>query len=251
MTLRFLCIPVLFCLPLQAAEKSELIRLKHIAPGDAMHVLESAKGPSPMPGEETLRSLRGAAEGIPRGVSAWTVDLGERGLHVTGTRDGIAELKKMIRLVDIPTVRIRLSVRQIDLQEAELFRWRSALAEAQGGGAFAGLVTAQQVRELERLPARSRVTSPVANTRTLRIRHGEAGDTSVLLFSIQPRMNGDRTVTLLVGEQLQEKSPHNYLATQTVWLRRLSVGQGLLRIPAHTGTAMLVVVQGIEGSRKR
>lgn len=261
-------------LPLQAAEKSELIRLKHIAPGDAMHVLENASGSSPVSGQATTYPLRGAAGIIPRGISAWTVDLGERGLHVTGTRDGISELKKLIRLVDIPAERVRLSVLQVDMKDPELHRWRSALGESgegtfarmtlddagrvqvvsvtsQGQGAFAGMVTAQQVKELERLPARSRVTAPVANTRQLRIRQGEAGDANVSLFSIQPRINGDRTVTLLVGEQLQQKSPVDPLAAQTVLLRRLEVGQGLLRIPKHAGTAILVVVQRVEGTRKR
>ncbi len=157
--------PAPVAVPLKRALPSEIARLLLSPSG----FVTNADGPAAVASDGT--PLPSAAL-LPPGIVSLAPDDDARVLRVQGTPEGIAALRNLVRLLDVPRAFVRLSVR---------------LLRVQRGGARQVLASAEATTG-------NSVPVPV----TLRIAEPSAvvGD---VIAVISPRINGDGSVTLAVG----------------------------------------------------
>jgi hypothetical protein len=151
---------------------------------------------SPRPGEGGLGGTAVAL--IPPGLTSWTADTIHNTLVVTGPKDAVARLKDVIRLLDVPARAVKLEVRTMH-KTAPLGDGGAAAAPA-----GSGLIEVRTVpaAEVEGIPASDLLGQPlpatVLNNHTLMFRlPGREGSAPL---EITPRVNGDGTITLLLGQ---------------------------------------------------
>jgi hypothetical protein len=261
---RLLATFALICLalPAAAADRSEQIRLQYIQVSE----LENLFTPPAERGPDLVTRLAGISSGyavpdyprqpgrgillpgtqlVPEGITAWTVDPRKNVLNVSGTPEAVARLKSIIRLVDIESTQARLSVRMLNLSEAtlkELVPGEVTLDHPDGtlGHLTVAVLDAEQLSKVAKLPAESTVEMTTYNNRPLYVRWPRADEPVASLAAVVPRINGDRTVTLMLPGRIHQLVDGQVASTQFMALRRLAVGQSILVQPQ--GSALTVVV---------
>jgi hypothetical protein len=226
----------LLALPAAAADRTEEIRLQYISAGDLMTFL------LPRPAHEQGGGLGGPDR--PRGL----VPVGIAGLatpsagvlSASGSEEAIQQLRNIIRLVDIPRRRIRLSVRLIEPQPEELNRIVKdvAVGKADGSAVKVGVLDEDG---RNRILARAQKTLlqadlVCANGATARLLWPE--DPSNAAFpALTPRVNGDGTITLTVPARPDPA------AKELIVLRRISSGQTLVVAREEGGPTLVVTAE--------
>jgi hypothetical protein len=161
--------PVLAAVPLKRALPSEIARLL-LSP--AGFVTEGDGPPAYAPNGTPLPS----AALLPPGVVNLAPDDAARVLRVQGTPAGLAALRDLVRLLDVPRAPVRLRVRLV--REKELHDDVSGVS----GGFIQSLATAQATTS-------NGVPVPVT------LRTPSVGD---VIAIVRPRINGDDSITLSV-----------------------------------------------------
>jgi hypothetical protein len=214
----------LLTLPALAAEKSESIPLSFVSPAEVIEILNE-------PGrnraiwleafQADLATFRPSL--IPSGVSAWAADSDRRALSVTGTEEGIAQLKQILRLLDIPRRRLKVVARAVQLTAPEREALR-ADPDIVLTDAVATLPATDKHKKL--LEGRGSVVSAevvVVNNGSAYVRIPQVEDRRARVVALTPRVNGDASVTLFL-----RGLPNPGVIEPVVSLRRTASGQGVL-----------------------
>ena len=218
--MRLLLIPaalllVLASAPARSADKTERIPLRFIAATELEWFLTDGGQRNEAKGLDELKVLpqeggsskldviypgfpigRGLGL-VPPGIGGWAVDTRGNVLSVTGTEEGIEQLKRIIRLLDIPPQRMRLSVRALkaDAKVRETLRGDAGIQVGEGS---VWVADQGQRQALEARPSVFSTAMVVSNNRVMHVRHpGEAGE-PVVSAMIMPRINGDGSITLIM-----------------------------------------------------
>jgi hypothetical protein len=195
--------------PLRRASRSEIARLLlspagFVTEGDGL-VAFSPNG-TPLP----------SAALLPPGIVSLAPDDAARVLRVQGTPAGVAALRDMVRLLDVPRAPVRLRVRLLREQELSAH-----------GGFIQALATAQATTG-------NGVPVPI----TLRTNARSFGN---VIAMVSPRINGDGSITLSVDLRVvdpasQQGATLRFLQVQ----RRVRPGEtatfGVLDVPAGEGS---------------
>jgi hypothetical protein len=197
------------------------------------------------------RQQNGGRGLVPPGITAWSVDPAGNALQVTGDAAAIESLKKIVRLVDIPPARIRLTVRVMDLDTAawKALNWDTGANDVKEDPftARVGVVPGEMPEALENSPALSVITMTVANNSPMHFQAPAAGDRPAVSASITPRLNGDGTVTLFVPAAALNAGGR----AEVFALRRISPGQSVIVAPAAGRRTLVITVRKVETRQKR
>lgn len=205
----------LIAFPAPAADRTETIPLKFLSAPELEQWLTlsssfgryvgSYRGISyqePKPDADGKR----AASMIPEGIDAWVADARKNTLTLTGSREAREQLKQVVRLLDVPARQVRVSVRLLKLEPAQV-------AELQ---ARPNRVTTGDVTYLPRLDAEDRkslesratvltTTLNVANNRTIFLQIPADAGQPLRQAALTPRVNGDGSVTVIAPGLVLEK----------------------------------------------
>jgi hypothetical protein len=237
MRLRCLCIIsglLLAALPTLAAEKTVTLRLRHY------------------PVADIDRMLLPESTGLPfsPGILAWTADDRRNTVTVTGSETAIQRFRELVRLIDIPKPRIRLAVRLLRIERADLrglnlepIAGLETLAPHAGVAGAATFLTREQVAALEARPALRTTEMTVANQQPLHLGWETGPEALPALARIIPRVNGDGSVTLSLTLSEQHPVDPRGAPAELVVLRRLPAGTAVALLPRAPDVALLVTVR--------
>jgi hypothetical protein len=203
---------MLTALPAHAADRSEVIPLSYLQAAELDQFLANGGSQTgPFGGGPALgaRGLGGNKNRsfIPSGIQAWAVDERKNALTVTGDEEAIEQLKRIVRLLDIPARQIRMTVRLVELDrtDARALRERPEAATREGVTILT-LTKPADVKPLQERPALLASQLQVSNNRMLHLRlpaaAGEARHASLI-----PRVNGDGAITLIATALLPGAAP--------------------------------------------
>ncbi len=212
-------------LPAAAAERTETFRLRYLPVTEADRIFfqprDSAAG--------GLGGGLGGAALVPEGLAAWSVDARAGTVTVTGTEQALGQVRDLLRLLDVPLARVRLSLRVLEvgpeaLRELGLqamaqheLAVRTALLEPDAAARLAGqakrTLAAAEPASSNNLPVRLRWTAAPG-------RSGAA--------DVTPRVNGDGTVTLFLPARAFSAAPAPGVHPETARL----AGAGAVTVPA-------------------
>jgi hypothetical protein len=133
---------------------------------------------------------------LPRGIVAWGTDTRANALSLTGTEDAVAQTKQVLRLLDIPPRRIRISFRTPRLDEAT-FKGLGKGLELEGGPTVIHITDAGLQATVKAAPGGPAASLVTSNNVPVRIRTRVDGP----FISITPRLNGDNTLALVIPGQ--------------------------------------------------
>jgi hypothetical protein len=176
------------------ADVTETVRLTFVAAGDVERLLHGSQPPSP-------RAEQGGL--IAPNIHAWSMDTRHNALTFTGSREGIDVVKSIIRLLDVPARGISVAVRFVPLPGG-----------ADPAGPAAKPVDEKEVAALEKQPAVQAWTMPSTNNLPIRFLWPASKEDQVL--SITPRINGDGSVTLIIGPATRPTSQSDIAGSDKV-----------------------------------
>jgi hypothetical protein len=207
----------LLAAPVHAADQTEALHLTYTSAADAERLL--------------LHSGAKQQPIIPAGIHAWTIDSQTNSLVVTGESAAIDQIRKVMRLIDIPPRKIRLHVRVLK-SDAALDPLKAR------GKTAAGLVALGITEDADR--------EVIQKSAILSDLHLEASNNTVLHvrptgspqpLALQPRLNGDSSVTFVVPGGADHAEP-------TV-LVRLDSRMGMLLFAPSLGQTLFIEVEGL------
>ena len=133
---------------------------------------------------------------VPPEIGAWAVDTRENVLSVTGTQEGIEQLKRIIRLLDIPPQRIQLTARVLKLDAKALEELKAKReGNIQDGAESVWVADEVQRRALEARPSTFSTRLAVQNNRGMHVRYPGGADEPAVAGMIVARVNGDGSIT--------------------------------------------------------
>jgi hypothetical protein len=184
----------LVAVPLRAADRTEVIRPEFIPAGDLERFLTQ-------PDAADQLGLRGKSRDLlPKGITGWAVDVTRNTFSVSGSDEDIEQLKRIIRLIDIPPRRVKVTARLLQLSEAEAAVVRNhpdALKSDQ-------IITLPLLKEADRTAYQAKralvqASLTVSNNRPAHLRFPATGGADAGVMSVTPRVNGDGTVTVITS----------------------------------------------------
>lgn len=203
---------MLIALPAHAADRSEVIPLSYLQAAELDQFLANGGSQTgPFGGGSGLRAKglggKDAPSLIPSGIQAWAVDERKNALTVTGDEEAIEQLKRIVRLLDIPARQIRMTVRLVELDPADAKTLRERPdAATRDGVTTLTLTKPADVQPLQERPALLASELQVSNNRMLHLRiPAAAGDAR--RASLVPRVNGDGSITLVATALLPGAAP--------------------------------------------
>lgn len=219
---------------LAQANRTERIPLRFVSAAEAVQIIL----PPPMKEGEGGLGPRPARGAVPAGVVALASDAQGTALVATGSRAGLADLRNLVRLFDVPPRPVRLSVTALipDANLREELKVDLVETDARGEASGKALAAGVDVKHSGRLVAEARrrkgvLMETVLDTANNRLAHflvpGVEGQEAQL--SIQPRVNGDGSITLF----LQERVGHSFS------IRRIASGSNVILLP-NSSLALLV-----------
>jgi hypothetical protein len=229
----------------RAAEKTVLIPLHHVQASMFERYL--------MPGEERSAFPGGVVRGqshslVPDEITAWTIDARRNALSVTGSEDGIADLKRIIELIDVPTGRVRLSVKVVRLDPQDMNHLNTErLPPLLPGGEptdFVAALTEPQAASFGSREALAAAELTVASNFPLHFAWPGNANQRSQPTEVLPRVNGDGTVTLY-SPRSGPSPAGTPLAGEMIVARRIIPGHGVLIYSHGLGTALVVKVREI------
>jgi hypothetical protein len=232
----WLALTLLTALPARGADRTVLLRLHH---------LQAAEVDARLPaGPDGL---------VPQGITAWTVDERRNALSVTGSEAGIQEFQRVLRLVDVPVGRVRLSVRFVRIDSRDV----PALGPMMEGGILPGGPTAgctaltdrRQVAALEGRPAVFQSDLQVGHNRPLHVRWPADQAAHGIRATVVPRINADGSVTLLFSTREPGTVADTPAPSGMIVLRRLPPGAAGVLLPRTPGPALVVSVREVTPAR--
>jgi len=211
------------------------------------------------------RMLRpGAADSlVPSGLVAITLDPQGNTLTVSGSDESIQEFKNLVRLLDVPAKRIRLSARFIPLDGAAIQELKlpvDAAAPLSGSPYLVGAPSANQLALLAKRESAGETDLAVSNNTTLRLRSRATEGRLTTFAEVIPRLNGDGSVTLYTrcaetapgAAAWQRADRPAFDAPGALWDEavpvatcRVQPGQSVLVLLLKTGTALLVTFREV------
>jgi hypothetical protein len=232
----WLVLMLLPSLPARGAEKTVLLRLHHLQAADVEARLPA--GPDGL---------------VPQGITAWTVDERRNALSVTGSEAGIQEFQRVLRLVDVPVGRVRLSVRFVRIDPSELpafgLPMEGGVLPVQYTAGFTALTDRRQVAALEGRPAVFQSELQVAHNRPLHVRWPADQAARGVQATVVPLVNADASVTLLFSTREPGTVASTPAPSGIVALRRLPVGAAGVILPRTPGPALVVTVREVMPAR--
>jgi len=187
--------------------------------------------------EETLlRSAARAADPLPRGLTGWTVDPDRNMVFAQGTPEALEGLERLIRLFDVAPTRVTFRITPIPADPAGLGAL-TPLDEREDGPRLLPLgEDAAALRFRQAVPLGPTWELAVVNNRPLYLRD-PAGPRAALL----PRVNGDRTITLMgIRPGASPTARPDGLPGSLATIRRVASGDLLLLAEPGKATWWLV-----------
>jgi hypothetical protein len=230
MRILWLPLTLLLAVPSWAADRTVLIPLRHI-PATAIdrHV-------------------------APPGITAWTVDEQRNGLSVTGSEEAIRSFTDIIDRLDVLAPSVRLAVKVVRLEAPDLAWLKAELLPGSLPGSqavdLAATVTGEQIAALRAREVLSAAEITVAHNMPLHLAWPGNLNQQPEPADVLPRVNGDGTVTLFLPRPglLSARLP---AAGETIVMRRIAPGHGIM-IYSHTlGTALIVSVREVLPADKK
>jgi hypothetical protein len=256
--MRAILLPLVFLLatPALAAVRTEEIRFKHHPAIDFERMLLAAQWPgldlsrAPVaPGEQPARSSSGvvAQSLLPEGIVAWSVDAERNSLSVTGEAEAVEQVKSIVRLIDVPARRIRLSVTAFRPDAPTAGQLRAELSGEPEAGKFASVVVDDaKVRLIEAKPPLAGTEATVGNSRPLSVRLPWEKDQPASPGLFIPKLNGDGSLTVTAAVNVltvQKGQPPS--ARQFTAVRLLGKGQGWILGSGAPDVAWLIVFRDV------
>ena len=261
--MRLLLLSLLLCIPAPVAAESKTVQIplryrsalevEALLSGPAVPSKYSVKDSDSRTGRGTVVVLfrdviTPGPHSLPAGISAWTADPTNQSLWVTGTEAAVQQVEKIVRLLDIPTRRVRLHARAVEIDAAQaeaLFGGDKGLKD---GEFVARSLSGDDLRRTLLLPARVDTRVPTANNHPLKLRLPRRGVGESIHVELLPRLNGDGTLTLITtavtppgdGKQLDEARV----------LRRIESGTALA-IQASPEIAWVFTYEGEEPNQQK
>jgi len=267
MRLAVLAFGLLLAVPAAAADRTEQIRLQYLQVSEVESLLTppAERGPefalrqTTNNGQVVVPSLpsipgRGmliaGTHLVPDGITAWTADPRKNVLVVSGEPAAIERLRTIIKLVDVAPTQVRLSVRLLKLDAAALQELGvEQLAFDGADGSLGHLVVAVldkgRADGIAKLPTTSSVEMVTDNNRALYVRWPRADQPDATLASIVPRINGDKSVTLMLPGRVHQVLDGQVASTHFMALRRLAPGQSLLVQPHGEGLTAIITIKEV------
>jgi hypothetical protein len=177
---------------------------------------------------------------VPKGISGLTADTRTNSLVLVGEPEAIAQVRKMVTLIDIPQRQIQLLVRVLELNEGARVEFGAAALHNEGLRT-SGPLTPDEVRKVEE-QAKSvllNVLMPCSDSRPLRLFMPTAAPGDPKISEITPRISGDGTITLfmpLARSLDADKAP----SRPVFLLHRLKSAQTVLITTEGLRTAVLI-----------
>lgn len=167
------------------AEITETIPLVFVPAAEVEQVLIGQ--PGSRDGKPSSQAL------LPPTLRGLSVDPSRNSLTLVGDRAGIDAVKGIIRLLDVPARRLNIELRFVRLPGG---------ADAQGPAWRP--VEDEELRDLEARPTVQVWTMPAVNNHAVTFRVPVGQDN---LKQLTPRLNGDGTITLIVGRARAAEKP--------------------------------------------
>lgn len=202
-------------LPAQAAVKSEAIPLTYLSAAE----LEDLLSPMPRSDFPQNRKMRGTVGPgvIPRGITAWAVDPRKNALSVSGEADAVEEFKRLIRILDVPARRLRVSVRLVQLDAAGAEPLRKNPNAQESNGLKLLLLSKEEKARLDAQPAVLAAEVNTSNNHRVYLRRPGAAGQPERPLALFPSVNGDNTITLAtLGLLPTDMPPGSYFSLQRV-----------------------------------
>jgi hypothetical protein len=207
--------------PIGAADKTELISLTHISAAELDDLLSTGRvGSIPVVIDGQPEGPPDAAPPkmnlVPAGIIAWAVDLRNNALSVSGDAESVQQLRRIIRLLDIPARRLRIFSRivQLDVPTAAALREKADVVEQQGLKIL--VLPAAERAALDARPALQAATVDVSNNRRVYLRRAAGAWHPVREVTLQPRVNGDNTITLFTTGLFDDRARKGSIAALRV-----------------------------------
>jgi len=245
MRIPWLPLTLLLAAPSWAADKTVMIRLRHVPAIEVERNLARGAFRSGVVGEPRDQDYSSL---VPPGITAWTVNDRGNALSVTGSEEAIRSLTRIIHLIDVPTRHVRLSVRVVRLDAADLV-WLKAeplpgsLPGKQPADSWASL-TGNQAASLEAREALAATEMSVTSNLPLHLLWPGNLNQPPEPAAVQPRVNGDGTVTLFLPRSGHASSLMP-VAGETLVVRRVAPGQGVVLFSRALGTALMINVREV------
>lgn len=228
---------LLAALPVRAEVKSERIALQYLPASEFERLL--------VPGASSNVAL----PQLPAGLFAWSVDMRQNVLTVAGSSEAIESLKQAVRLLDVPPLPVRVSLRGLRAEDPAV---RALLVDLLPVPRLASklpvrmeLLSAGQAALLENCPTVEQITLDTENNRPVHLRRSEPQRPQPLLTTLTPRVNADDSVTLKVTLPLPYKYPasgSSFPSGGTMAEVRMVPGSPALLVPDSSGIVWLVRV---------
>ena len=218
--------------PVLAADRTEVIPLAFLSATELDQFMTSDTIGTGVGGLRRGKGIDGKdrLDLMPKGISAWAVDARKNAVSVSGSDEAIDQLKKIVRLLDIPARQIRISVRLVELSPAGAAALRARPDAVAGEGVTSATLTSPEDRKpLEGLPALFTTTLQVSNNRKLHLRVPSAAGEDSRRASLVPRVNGDGSITVIATALSNAKPDRD----EHHWLFRVSTGQSRVILDAE------------------
>jgi hypothetical protein len=215
------CLPLLalalLAAPVHAADLTESIHLSYLSASDAEQLL--------------LRSGTKQQPLFPVGLHAWTIDGQANSLVFTGEPTAIDQMRRIIRLIDVPPRKIRLHVRVLK-PDAALDPLKARGKEAAGLVAL-GVTEEADRAVIEKTALVSDLHLAASTHAVLHLRPSGA----LQPLGLTPRINGDNSVTFVIpgSQEHPEATP----------LVRIESRMGMLLFAPSLGQTLFIEVEGI------
>jgi hypothetical protein len=200
----FLLLALFVAVPVLAEPRSETIHLDYLAPDIARAMLFANTTAQSVKNPDAVDTQRGFRFLLPDGISAIAANPLDHTLTVAGEPDAIQQVKRILRLLDVPPRRVRLSAEVHRLKPGSKLPVKTAVSVVTGRTAAVSVcenLTDEQVGQL-RAASEARlldVSIDSINREPIFVfprRAKEAKPAAVVLLA---GVNGDGTISLKIG----------------------------------------------------
>lgn len=142
---------------------------------------------------------------VPKGLAAWTVDAVRNALVVVGEPAAIEQVRQYVRLIDVPPAEVELHFEVLRFEPAKLTEILAgrAAGEPHPDRVLRGadLLSAEMIGSLRKGATGIVLASQMAgsNNRPVHLQWERGAESVTAIVELTPRVNGDRSVTLLSG----------------------------------------------------